>query len=152
MWRSLSPAHHPRDDGVLEFHVRSVPAGWVSHAIVAHSRVGEVWRIGPPMGQLTLAPSSVRDILMVVGGTGLSPALAILEELVHTGSDRKVGPFYGGRTFSDLYALEQLRTLEQRHSWLTVVPVVEHGTVARPRPALSPRSSPATETGLTARP
>lgn len=125
MWRSLSPANPPGDDGALEFHVRSVPGGWVSHAIVAHTRIGEVWRIGPAMGQLTLAPGSVRDLLMVVGGTGLSPALAILGELARSGSDRKVGLFYGGRTEADLYALDRLRTLEHRHSWLTVILVVE---------------------------
>lgn len=126
MWRSLSPANAPRSDGTIEFHVRAVPGGWVSRAIVAHTHVGDVWRIGPPMGQLTLAPGSKRDILIVAGGTGLSPALAILEELVGTRSDRKVGLFYGGREFADLYALDRLRTLAHRHPWLTVIPVVEN--------------------------
>ncbi|MGH3627557.1 MAG: globin domain-containing protein, partial [Sciscionella sp.] len=30
MWRYLSPANAPRHDGLIEFHVRSVPRGWVS--------------------------------------------------------------------------------------------------------------------------
>ena len=47
LWRSLSPANAPSPDGLLEFHVRAVPGGWVSRAIVAHSRVGDTWRIGP---------------------------------------------------------------------------------------------------------
>lgn len=128
MWRSLSPANAPSSDGIIEFHVRAVPGGWVSRAIVAHTNIGEVWRVGPPMGQLTLAPGSKRDILMVTGGTGLSPALAILEELVGTHSDRKVGLFYGGRDFADLYAIDRLRALAHQHSWLTVIPVVENET------------------------
>ena len=127
MWRSLSPANAPDSDGIVEFHVRAVPEGWVSRAIVAHSNVGDVWRIGPPMGQLTLAPQSERDVLMVVGGTGLSPALAILEELVNTRSTRRVGLFYGGRDVADLYAIDRLRALSRQHPWLTVIPVVEHG-------------------------
>ncbi len=127
MWRSLSPANAPSDDGILEFHVRAVPGGWVSRAIVAHSNVGDVWRIGPPMGQLTLAPDSKRELLMVVGGTGLSPALAILEELGGTRSDRKVGLFYGARDVADLYAINRLRTLSHQYPWLTVIPVVEQG-------------------------
>ena len=52
LWRYLSPANAPRDDGRLEFHVRAVPGGWVSRSIVAHSRVGDTWRIGPPMGRM----------------------------------------------------------------------------------------------------
>ena len=34
---------------MLEFHVRTVPGGWVSRAMVAHVSVGEVWRIGTPL-------------------------------------------------------------------------------------------------------
>lgn len=127
MWRSFSPANAPRADGTVEFHVRAVSGGWVSRAIVAHSNVGDVWRIGPPMGQLTLIPDSNRDLLMVAGGTGLSPILAILEELVGTGSDRKVGLFYGARDVADLYAIDRLRALSDQHPWLTVIPVVEQG-------------------------
>ena len=40
----------------LEFHVRAVSSGWVSRAIVAHSRVGDTWRIGPPMGRMHVDP------------------------------------------------------------------------------------------------
>jgi hemoglobin-like flavoprotein len=57
LWRYLSPACAPRRDGVLEFHVRAVQGGWVSRAIVAHSRVGDTWRIGPPMGRMSLDPT-----------------------------------------------------------------------------------------------
>ena len=32
LWRYLSPANAPRPDGILEFHVRAVPGGWVSRA------------------------------------------------------------------------------------------------------------------------
>ncbi|MGH3588193.1 MAG: globin domain-containing protein, partial [Pseudonocardia sp.] len=48
LWRYLSPANAPREDGTLEFHVRAVDGGWVSRAMVAHSHLGDTWRIGPP--------------------------------------------------------------------------------------------------------
>lgn len=118
-------ANAPGRDCVLEFHVRTVPGGWVSRAIVSHARVGDVWRIGPPMGQMTLDPRSRADLLMVVGGTGLAPARAIVEQLVHEGTDRKVCLFLGGRTWDDLYDVESLRRMAQENPWLTVVPVVE---------------------------
>ena len=63
LWRYLSPANAPREDGRLEFHVRAVPGGWVSRAIVAHSRVGDTWRIGPPMGRMQVARNSRRNVL-----------------------------------------------------------------------------------------
>jgi len=125
MWRSMSPANAPGPDCVLEFHVRTVPGGWVSRAIVSHARVGDVWRIGPPMGQMTLDPRGRSDLLMVAGGTGLAPARAIIEQLMMDGTDRKVCLFVGGRTWSDLYDIEGLRRSAQEFPWLTVVPVVE---------------------------
>ena len=125
MWRSMSPANAPGPDCVLEFHVRTVPGGWVSRAIVSHARVGDVWRIGPPMGQMTLDPRSRSDLLMVAGGTGLAPARSIIEQLMFEGTDRKVCLFIGGRTWSDLYDIESLRRSAQENPWLTVVPVVE---------------------------
>ena len=81
LWRYLSPANAPRPDGSLEFHVRAVGSGWVSRAIVAHSRVGDTWRIGPPMGRMSSrAGFRRRPLLMVAGGTGMAPIKALLEE------------------------------------------------------------------------
>jgi len=125
MWRSMSPANAPGPDCVLEFHVRTVPGGWVSRAIVSHARVGDVWRIGPPMGQMTLDPRSKSDLLMVAGGTGLAPARSIIEQLILEGTDRKVALFVGGRTWADLYDIEALRRSAQENPWLSVIPVVE---------------------------
>jgi NAD(P)H-flavin reductase/hemoglobin-like flavoprotein len=131
MWRSMSPANAPGPDCVLEFHVRTVPGGWVSRAIVSHARVGDVWRIGPPMGQMTLNPRGRSDLLMVAGGTGLAPARALVEQLMMEGTDRKVCLFVGGRTWSDLYDIEGLRRSAQEFPWFTVVPVVEDQDDAR---------------------
>nr|WP_308286190.1 globin domain-containing protein [Actinomycetospora soli] len=125
MWRSLTPANAPGPDCVMEFHVHTVPGGWVSRAIVSHARVGDVWRIGPPMGQMTLDPRSRADLLMVAGGTGLAPCRALIEQLMLDGSDRKVALFVGGRTWSSLYDIDTLRRMAQDNPWLTVVPVVE---------------------------
>jgi NAD(P)H-flavin reductase len=125
MWRSLTPANAPGPDCVMEFHVHTVPGGWVSRAIVSHARVGDVWRIGPPMGQMTLDPRSRADLLMVAGGTGLAPARSLIEQLMVDGSDRKVALFVGGRTWDSLYDIDTLRRMAQDNPWLTVVPVIE---------------------------
>jgi NAD(P)H-flavin reductase/hemoglobin-like flavoprotein len=125
MWRSLTPANAPGPDCVMEFHVHTVPGGWVSRAIVSHARVGDVWRIGPPMGQMTLDPRSRADLLMVAGGTGLAPARSLIEQLMIDGTDRKVALFVGGRTWDSLYDIDTLRRMAQDNPWLTVVPVVE---------------------------
>jgi NAD(P)H-flavin reductase/hemoglobin-like flavoprotein len=125
LWRSLSPATAPRADGVLEFHVRAVRGGWVSRALVAHAAVGDVWRIGPPMGHMHVPAGSRRDLLLVAGGTGYAPIRAIVEDLAGRPEQPRTQVFLGGRTRADLYDLDGLRELSYRHPWLDVVPVVE---------------------------
>ncbi|MBW0092115.1 flavohemoprotein [Pseudonocardia sp. KRD-184] len=139
LWRYLSPANAPRPDGTLEFHVRAVNSGWVSRAIVAHSRVGDTWRIGPPMGRMSIDKESDRDLLMIAGGTGMAPLKALLEDLAAQPKRPRTQVFVGGRSWEDLYDFAALRKLSYSNNWLDVIPVVEsdedetgaeHGTLA----------------------
>jgi NAD(P)H-flavin reductase/hemoglobin-like flavoprotein len=125
LWRYLSPANAPRDDGRLEFHVRAVPGGWVSRAIVAHSRVGDTWRFGPPMGRMRVDRGSGRSLLMVAGGTGAAPVRALLEDLARGTGQPHTQVFVGGRTWDDLYDFPTLRRMSYSNPWLDVIPVVE---------------------------
>jgi NAD(P)H-flavin reductase/hemoglobin-like flavoprotein len=125
LWRYLSPANAPRDDGILEFHVRAVDGGWVSRAIVAHSRIGDTWRIGPPMGRMHAEAGTGRDLLMVTGGTGMAPIKALLEDLAARPEQPHTQVFVGGRTWDDLYDFPTLRRLSYSNTWLDVIPVVE---------------------------
>ena len=126
LWRYLSPACAPRRDGTIEFHVRAVENGWVSRAIVAHSRIGETWRIGPPMGRMAVPQGSERELLMVAGGTGVAPMKALLDEVGRRPRPPRTQVFVGGRTWEDLYDFGALRKLSYSHPWLDVIPVVEH--------------------------
>ncbi|MFC5995108.1 globin domain-containing protein [Pseudonocardia hispaniensis] len=124
-WRYLSPANPPRPDGLLQFHVRAVAGGLVSPAMVAHTRVDDVWRLGTPMGGLHLGVESGRDLLLVAGGTGVAPIKAIVNQLAAQGGPCRTHVFVGGRTWNDLYAVPGLTALAHRSPWLDVVAAVE---------------------------
>ncbi|MDQ4117786.1 MAG: globin domain-containing protein [Actinomycetota bacterium] len=125
LWRYLSPANAPRSDGTIEFHVRAVADGWVSRAIVAHSQVGETWRVGPPMGRMAVPMNTNRELLMVAGGTGVAPMKALLDEVRRRQRPPRTQVFVGGRTWDDLYDFAALRRLSFTYPWLDVIPVVE---------------------------
>nr|WP_073458104.1 globin domain-containing protein [Pseudonocardia thermophila] len=125
LWRYLSPANAPREDNTLTFHVRAVHGGWVSRAIVAHSRVGDTWRIGPAMGRMFVDPQSDREVLMVAGGTGAAPIKALVEDLTRRQNPPRTQVFVGGRSWDDLYDFPALRKMSYDNPWLDVVPVVE---------------------------
>ncbi|MET9549130.1 hypothetical protein ABZY36_28035 [Streptomyces sp. NPDC006627] len=61
------------------FHVRAVPGGTVSNALVHRARPGDSLRLGPPEGDMVLRPTAGRDLLFVAGGTGLAPIRALIE-------------------------------------------------------------------------
>jgi NAD(P)H-flavin reductase/hemoglobin-like flavoprotein len=125
VWRHYSLACAPRSDGLLVFHVKAVPAGWVSGALVHRARPGDVVRLGSPAGSMTVDHSSGNGLLCLGGSTGIAPIKALVEDVAGHGRARPVEVFYGARSDHDLYDLDTLREMERRHAWLSVRPVVE---------------------------
>lgn len=124
IWRAYSMASAPRDDGLVEFHVRSVGAGWVSSALVWRTEPGDILHLGAPQGDDIASPRSENDLLCIAGGTGIAPVLATLQELEQRQDGRRVHVFYAGRDRDHLYALPHLESIGVRYRRLTVVPVV----------------------------
>jgi NAD(P)H-flavin reductase/hemoglobin-like flavoprotein len=126
-WRPYSVATAPRPGGPLELHVRAVPGGLVSNALVHHSDVGECVLLGAAEGTMTLADPG-RDLLCVAGGTGLAPIKAIIEQAIAAdmtaSQPRAITLFVGARQHFDLYDLEDLQLLESAHPALRVIPVL----------------------------
>jgi NAD(P)H-flavin reductase/hemoglobin-like flavoprotein len=120
LWRYYSPANAPRPDGLLEIHVKARDGGPVSSALVRRVGVGDVLRLGPPVGHLALAPDSDRDLLLVAGGMGLAPLKALVDQVARKGPPRRVDLFAGFRTEDQIYDRADLRRLEQENPWLTV--------------------------------
>ncbi|WP_078613208.1 globin domain-containing protein [Streptomyces katrae] len=125
-WRYYSAANAPREDGTLTFHVRAVPGGTVSEALVHRAVVGDVLRLGPPMGDMVLDAASQRDLLCVAGGTGLAPIRALIEEVARRGGRHQVDLFLGARTGAELYGVDDMLRMAQRHHWLTLRGAVSH--------------------------
>ncbi|WP_026211654.1 globin domain-containing protein [Longispora albida] len=122
LWRVFSIANAPRADGLMQFHVRAVGAGFVSSALVWKAKPGDMLRLGAPIGTMSLDRTSTRDVVCVAGGTGLAPLKSLIEELATFNRTRWVHLFFGVRSRADLYDLGALNQLAGRHSWLSVVP------------------------------
>jgi NAD(P)H-flavin reductase/hemoglobin-like flavoprotein len=126
VWRYYSFASSPRSDGLLSFHVKAVPAGWVSRSLVHRARPGDVIRLGAPAGSMAVDHGSDRGLLCVGGSTGIAPIKALVEDVAEHGRRRPVEVFFGADRDSGLYDLESFLELERRHPWLSVRPVVAH--------------------------
>ena len=127
VWRYYSLASAPGPEGLLSLQVKAVPAGWVSNALVHRTVPGDVLRLGPAAGTMVVDHNDDTPLLLVGGGTGIAPMLAVVEEVAAHGRPRTVEVFYGARRAGDLYARERLAELARLHPWLAVRCVVAEG-------------------------
>jgi len=128
VWRKYSVANAPRENGLLDIHVRAVPGGMVSTALVSHSGTGDTVTLAAARGDLRVPADPDRDIVCVAGGTGLAPVKAIVESIVgetRPGKRRSVTLYVGARRGSDLYDMRDLATLRLAYPALTLIPVAE---------------------------
>jgi NAD(P)H-flavin reductase/hemoglobin-like flavoprotein len=125
VWRPYSVASRARDDGLMTFHVRAVPGGWVSNALVRYAAPGTELILGPALGTMTLDRAGQRDLLCVAGGTGLAPIKAIIEQAIRESSacPRQIFLFYGARTRAELYDLQDLYRLTDAYPRFLLTPV-----------------------------
>ncbi|HEX4257256.1 MAG TPA: globin domain-containing protein, partial [Streptosporangiaceae bacterium] len=125
VWRPYSIAGRPREDGLVQLHVKAISGGWVSNALVHHCEPGTQLTLGPPLGTMTLAPAAGRDLVCVAGGTGLAPIKAIVEQAVRDSSarPRRIHLYCGARQRAELYDLDDLWRLADAWPGLQVIPV-----------------------------
>lgn len=102
--RSYSIANAPRADGTIELHIKRVIGGAMSAYWFKEARVDDLLRLEGPLGTF-FQRSSTRPIVLFATGTGIAPAIAMLEAAA-AASD-SVRPttllFWGNRTDSDIY-------------------------------------------------
>jgi NAD(P)H-flavin reductase/hemoglobin-like flavoprotein len=129
LWRYFSPANAPRRDGSIDLHVQQIDGGQVSPAVVRSLRVGDIVKLGAPVGErLTWREDEPRDLLMVAGGTGLAPLLAVLEQIDQGWQRSRTAPrvhlLHGVRMAWHLYDRPRLRELAKQRPWFEYTEVV----------------------------
>ncbi len=122
--RPYSLATPARSDGCVEFYLRRVAGGQLSTYLVDGDVRGEIVHVAAPRGDFYLRDDTA-PLLMVAGGSGLPPILAMLEDAADAGCTRDVTLVFGARAQQDLYALEQIANLQERwRGAFTFLPVL----------------------------
>ena len=93
---------------------------------MAHSRVGDTWRIGPPMGRMQVGPQQPPErAAWWPAAPAPRPSARCWKTSRGGDGQPRTQVFIGGRTWDDLYDFAPLRRLSYDNPWLDVVPVVE---------------------------
>ena len=105
--RAYSYSSMPKD-GSVSFLIRNVPGGLMSGYLREQAKVGDSITMAGPLGSFYLREIK-RPILMLAGGTGLAPFLAMLDKVVADGgSAHAIHLIYGVNTDTDLVELDKL--------------------------------------------
>ena len=121
--RSFSIANAPHDSGRIELVVKLLPGGKFSTYLESELTIGDRLRLFGPLGELKLRLSH-RTVLMVAGGSGLAPFLAMLKDLEQRGRPRSVHLVYGARRRGDLFRVEEIERLAAALPDVTFLPAL----------------------------
>jgi ferredoxin-NADP reductase len=119
--RRVSRSYSPTllSDRRLSITVKAVPGGRLSRHLVRSARVGDVLAIGEPFGTLAL-PDDDAPVLLLAGGSGITPLMALLHAEAARGTTRAIALAYWVRTPGEACFVDELRTLADAHPSLRV--------------------------------
>ncbi|CAI3970762.1 2-dioxygenase reductase subunit (plasmid) [Alteromonas macleodii] len=92
----------------VSFLIRAVPGGLMSTYMANKASVGDSITLRGPFGSFYLREVR-RPVLMLAGGTGLAPFLAMLEKIQQDGSAHPIHLIYGVTHDIDLVELDKLK-------------------------------------------
>jgi ferredoxin-NADP reductase len=121
--RTFSISSRPRADRTLEITVNRRPEGTVSVWWNDDAHVGDVITLSAPEGDFVLPPepsSQPASFVMISAGSGITPLMAMLEDLFARAPQTRVHFVHSARSESDLIFADRLRRLDELWPGLTL--------------------------------
>ena len=137
--RSFSMASTPGAPKALQFILRKYPDGAFSSLLDTTLVPGAALSVKGPFGTCFRREGRSGPMLLIGGGSGMSPLWSILQDHVQSGEQRPIRFFYGARTRQDLFFIEDFATLARQLRDFEFIPVLSQAT---------PEDAWAGETGL----
>ena len=109
--RSFSMANPPDGGTRLDFIIKKYPQGAFSAKLDGGLSVGMALQVKGPYGTCLRREGRPGPMILVGGGSGMSPLLAILADQARSGEQRPVRFFYGARAQRDLFHLGEIAAL-----------------------------------------
>jgi toluene monooxygenase electron transfer component len=125
--RAYSMSNLP-GSGEWHFVIKRVAGGAATGILFDEMRPGDTVGVDGPYGLAYLRGSGHRDLLLVAGGSGLSPMVSIAKAAGELSYDGHVYFFYGGRRPADLCAEPLLIDLADFADRFTVVSACSEGS------------------------
>ncbi|EOM75152.1 ferredoxin reductase [Rhodococcus rhodnii] len=119
--RCFSPANSAARGDVVELTVKAHPDGFVSRHLVDHAKPGDVLDLEQADGAFHLPAERPERILLVSGGSGITPVMAMLRTLVDEGYDGTVTFVHYSRSMADVAYRDELDRIAREVPGVDVV-------------------------------
>jgi propane monooxygenase reductase subunit len=111
--RSFSMANAPSRQDRLAFIIKKYPDGAFSALLDGELKPGDRLTAKGPYGTCFRREERPGPMVLIGGGSGMSPLWSILSDHAKSGEQRPVRFFYGARTRRDLFHLDQFAEFER---------------------------------------
>ncbi|MEC9408307.1 MAG: ferredoxin reductase [Pseudomonadota bacterium] len=122
--RCFSPAQSSHlDDGLVELAIKVNGEGRVSRHLYDHAVPGMRLALSAPQGEFHLPAVRPGRILLISGGSGITPVLSMLRTLVDEGHTGRVTFLHYLRRPQDQIAADELAAIDHAHANIDVITV-----------------------------
>ena len=124
--RPYSISSQPNQNGFYDITVRRVENGLVSNYLLDDVKRGDTLVSSGPAGNFYFNPLiHKKTMVCIAGGSGITPFMSMIREIIECGLDRTVYLFYGNKTTDDIIFDSEFGRLAERFDNIRYIPVVE---------------------------
>lgn len=122
--RCFSLASAPSGGGSLELSIRVRPDGALTHWVGNGAKVDDIVLLGMPEGEFVLPSDLPERLTLISGGSGITPCMSILREVIARSLTTQVTFVHFARTYEDVPFLQELRAIAAKASHVKLVLVM----------------------------
>lgn len=123
--RPYSIASSPTQLAYYDVTVRRVEGGFVSSYLLEEVSVGDTFQSTSPSGQFYHNPLfHGDDLVFIAGGSGITPFMSMIQEVVDRDLDRRIQLIYGNRSNQDIIFGNRIEKRTMHHKNLTMHTVI----------------------------
>jgi propane monooxygenase reductase component len=124
--RAFSMANAPSSGTRLSFIIKKYPNGAFSSLLDGGLKPGDAITAKGPYGTCFRREARPGPMILIGGGSGMSPLWSILADHIESGEQRPIRFFYGARTRADLFYLDELAAISAKLRDFTFTPALSH--------------------------
>jgi ferredoxin-NADP reductase len=124
--RPYSISSQPNQIGYYDITVRRLEGGLVSNFLLDNVQLGDSLQSSGPQGHFYFNPLYHHQTMVcIAGGSGITPFMSMIREIVECGLSRTVFLFYGNKSPNDIIFHQELLSISERFHQIHYIPVIE---------------------------